>query len=204
MVLLVVYNPVCGSGSAQSFLEEHVLPILRHHNKPVDRIIATEYVGHAGTLIADSLKHHPLKTTVILASGDGTLHEIVNQLSPRPEAVSAVPRISLVLVPMGTANALYSSLFPPTVPGDTSTVEYKLQSLRSYLNEGDSIPLTLCVTTLSPAHDARVGAKTVVSAVVTSTSLHASILHDSEALRKEMPGIERLVSPLLIDETTRV
>lgn len=30
-----------------------------------------------------------------------------------------------------------------------------------------------------------------VSAVVTSTSLHASILHDSESLRKEMPGIER-------------
>jgi len=34
-------------------------------------------------------------------------------------------------------------------------------------------------------------AKTVVSAVVTSTSLHASILHDSEALRKEIPGIDR-------------
>ncbi len=191
MTLLIIYNPVCGSGSAGSFLEEHVLPVLRRYHKNADRIIATDYVGHAGIIIAEHLKQHPLNVTVILVSGDGTLHEVVNQLAPQLEALSVLPRISFVLVPMGTANALYSSLFPPTTTEAVSTVDYKLQSLRSYLSEGDLIPLTLCVATLSSARDAPMTAKIAVSAVVTSTSLHASILHDSEVLRKEIPGIDR-------------
>ncbi|KXN87730.1 hypothetical protein AN958_08206 [Leucoagaricus sp. SymC.cos] len=197
MPLLVLYNPVCGSRSSKSFTEEHIIPLLEQHNIAVDSVLATEYPGHAGALVADYLKRSFADLTIILASGDGTLHEIINNYTPprrsppNDHQVLITPQIFLVLVPTGTANALYSSLFPPTKNEDISSVEYKLQSLRAYLDGKPSVPLTLSVTTFLPPSDSQVQERTVVSAVVTSTSAHASILHDSEELRKEFPGIER-------------
>lgn len=203
MPFLVLYNPVCGSRSAKSFTEKHVLPLLEQHNVTVDAIVATEYAGHAGVLVADYLKRSAADLTIVLASGDGTLHEIINNYSPPRNSspnsyqvlLSSIPsRISLIMVPAGTANAMYSSLFPPTKGEDISTLEYKLQSIRAYLVGKTSIPLTLAVTTLlPPASDSQASPRTVVSAVVTSTSAHASILYDSEELRKEFPGIERYI-----------
>lgn len=97
-----------------------------------------------------------------------------------------------MLVPAGTANALYSSLFPPVKGEDTGSVEYKLKSLRAFLDGKEGVPLTLAATTLyPPTGDSQAVSTRVVSGVVTSTCLHASILYDSEKLRKEYPGLER-------------
>lgn len=178
MSLLVIYNPASGDRSAKQFFEEHVIPLLHQHDKNPTNIASTERAGHAGELVKSHIAAHPGPVTVIIGSGDGTVHEIVNGL---PEA--AATRVDLVIVPLGTANALYSSLFPPS-GADQDPTSYRLKGLSAFLTSAPPKPLTLAKTTLSPS-------STVYSAVVTSTALHASILHDSEALRASMPGIDR-------------
>ncbi|KAJ3901039.1 hypothetical protein F5879DRAFT_1011617 [Lentinula edodes] len=200
MAVIAIYNPVCGDQTAKSFFEEQVLPICVTSSVLVTTVSSTERVNHVGELVLAELEKTPINEalTVILGSGDGTLHELINYLSSadikgtRAGVTSVPPEIHLVLVPCGTANALYSSLFPPT-SSVTPSIEYRLQSVRSFLQAPDShlLPLTLAITTLSSPPAAKIRPKAVASAVVVSTSLHASILHDSELLRAEMPGIER-------------
>jgi hypothetical protein len=191
MPLIAIYNPVCGNGTALSFFEEHVLPLLSKHGKTVDKFVPTMYKGHAGELVLDFVKEQVLEDiTIILGSGDGTLHEIINYLSSA--AVSAptpFPRIHFAIVPCGTANALFSSLFISS--GPPISAAYRLQSIYSYLHSSRVVPLTLAIARLSPHPNAQERPQVAISAVVMSTSLHASILNDSESLRKEMPGIER-------------
>ncbi|KAG2146980.1 ATP-NAD kinase-like domain-containing protein [Suillus bovinus] len=192
--LLVMYNPVCGDGTAEAFFNEHVFPRLEEAHIQVTQKMVTGAAGHAGTIAFEFLERYEGNVTVILGSGDGTLHEIINALSPvilkdvRKNSVS--PSVRLVLVPCGTANALYYSLFKPTSMNEGSA--YKLKSLEAFIRGPNVVPLTLAVTTLSsPPNSKQCCSQVAVSAVVTSTALHASILHDSESLRKEVPGIER-------------
>ncbi|THH05535.1 hypothetical protein EW146_g9876 [Bondarzewia mesenterica] len=117
MPLLVLYNPVSGSASGKQITEQRVLPLLAEHHKIADQISSTEHAGHAGQLVLDFIDEHPTDDEgtldVILVSGDGTLHEIVNALhDARAGTDKALPKIRLALVAAGTANALYSSLFP--------------------------------------------------------------------------------------------
>ncbi|KJA27277.1 hypothetical protein HYPSUDRAFT_35117 [Hypholoma sublateritium FD-334 SS-4] len=157
---LIIVNPVCGDRSAPAFFADNVA-------LDGERIETTS-AEHAGqAVVARLASESPL--TVVLGSGDGTLHDIINALHPQPAAVS------FVLVPCGTANALYSSLFPGQ--------DDKLLSLRAFVSAKPPLPLSLATTTIA--------AKVSVASVVVSTSLHASILHDSEALRAAHPGIER-------------
>ncbi|KAG6869001.1 hypothetical protein C0993_005659 [Termitomyces sp. T159_Od127] len=185
MPLIAIYNPVCGDQSAKDFFDTHVIPLLERCNEPIDAIRATEHAGHAGELLLDFIQTAHGEINVILGSGDGTLHEIINYLAS--VATTQNPRINFILVPCGTANALYASLFPPA---EDNSVAYKLQSLHSYINSSHKIPLALAITTLVSSPQ-RCLPKVVISSVVVSTALHASILHDSEALRESMPGIER-------------
>jgi len=193
MTLLAIYNPVCGDGNAKPFFDHHVLPLLSQHGKTVDTLVATEYTGHAGQLLVDILESTEGDITVILGSGDGTLHEIINILSSAslkgPRASAPIPRLHFVLVPCGTANALYSSLFPPGAESDS--VKYRLQSIHSFILSSHTIPLTLAIATLSSPPGEKKRPQVAISSVVMSTALHASILHDSESLRKDIPGIER-------------
>lgn len=193
MVLIAIYNPVCGAGNAKSFFYGRVLPLLREHGKNVDKVFETEGPGHAGNVLLDSLGSLQGALTVVLGSGDGTLHEIINALSSA-ELRTPFRRLHIALVPCGTANALYSSLFPPPVDNPVDDA-YRLQSIHSYLNGSRTVPLTLATTTLSPSPSSVLARPEVtISSVVVSTALHAAILHDSESLRREIPGIERLVA----------
>lgn len=170
--LVVLINPVCGNRTAASFFNSHVFPLLKTHNISVDHTIQTTSSGHAPSFIS---QFHDQPTTVILGSGDGTLHEIINAVSSQS--------IHFVLVPCGTANALYSSLFLQKEGEDQ--VAYRLRSLLSFINKQSPSSLSLATTTFSQT------SKITLSAVVVSTSLHASILHHSESLRDQYPGIER-------------
>lgn len=180
--ILALYNPVCGPAAAKALFDTRVLPLLSEHGRHPAAVVATTHEGHAGEVVRAFLDEQPGDVTVILGSGDGTLHEIVCALHAAPTAHQRA--IAIVLVPCGTANALYASLFPPTAPETDDA--WKLQSLHAFLCEGAGTsprPLTFAVTTI--------GGASSVSAVVASTALHASILHDSEALRAQYPGIER-------------
>lgn len=195
---LVVYNPVGGDSTAKEFVEAHVLPLLKTNDVSIFGIVETEHAGHAGTVafeFVDSTASRPLD--IIVASGDGTIHEIISAIALAPSykhRSSVTPvQVNLVLVPCGTANALFSSLFLPKP--DDDPVEYKLRGLHAFISKAKRVPLTLAITDiLAPPKGkgtALVREKTTVSAVVTSTALHASILHDSEVLRAEIPSIER-------------
>ncbi|KAI0371834.1 hypothetical protein BV20DRAFT_167657 [Pilatotrama ljubarskyi] len=195
MPVLVIYNPVSGDRSAKALFFDHVLPLLHQHNVTPEKVVATESSGHVGRIVADflasSTDHEPI--SVVLGSGDGTLHELINVLNSIPSS-KPLPRIHLALVPAGTANALYASIFPPSAGEDP--VEYKLKSVRAFVSGNHrSIPLNLAVNVISPPHvppPNKPGPKQVsISAVVASTALHASILRDSEALRASDPSIER-------------
>ena len=77
MPLLVIYNPVCGHGTAKELFERTVLPTLREHGKVPDRLEATTHEGHAGEIVRDfldTLGAELEEVTIILCSGDGTLH----------------------------------------------------------------------------------------------------------------------------------
>ncbi|KAF9269697.1 hypothetical protein L218DRAFT_890467 [Marasmius fiardii PR-910] len=190
---IAIYNPICGNGSSKSLFEQEVIPLFERANKPVPKLIATERPGHAGEIVKEVLETSKGETiVVILGSGDGTLHEIINLLSSSelkgPRAGTALSKLYFALVPCGTANALFSSLFPPPTPDSLNDVVYRLQSVQSFIDGRSAIPLTLAISTLSSPPGKH---QPIVSAVVVSTSLHAAILKDSEALRQEMPGIER-------------
>ncbi|KAI0637309.1 ATP-NAD kinase-like domain-containing protein [Trametes polyzona] len=196
MPVLVIYNPVCGDRTAKAFFDNHVFPLLGQNNISPDKVIATESSGHAGKIVADFLAglgdDHP-PVSVVLGSGDGTLHELINELNDTPTS-KPLPRIHLALVPAGTANALYSSLFPPSP--DDDPVQYKLKSVQAFVSGNHrSVPLNLAVNVISPPHappPAKPAPKQVsISAVVASTALHASILYDSEELRATDPTIGR-------------
>ncbi|KAI0303451.1 ATP-NAD kinase-like domain-containing protein [Multifurca ochricompacta] len=200
MPLIVVYNPVSGDRSGSKLATETIVPLLISHSIVPDKVAATEYPGHAGTLLLsyiDSLtpSSRTEGITLVLISGDGTLHEIVNALhSARSKQNDSFPSLRIILIPGGTANALHASFFPPESASDAEPT--LLASLLSFLSATPRlVPLTFAYTTISPpapgTEPAGPSASAVVSTVVTSTSLHAAILHDSEALRASIPGIER-------------
>ncbi|KAJ7582471.1 ATP-NAD kinase-like domain-containing protein [Mycena floridula] len=192
MPLLVIYNPVCGDGTAQTLFEKEVLPLLQRNGQTVDKFVGTESAKHAGQLVTEFLEKNAGQVTVILGSGDGTLHDIITELSATElkgvRAGLPPAQIHFVLVPCGTANALYSSTFPPPAEPDVS---YKLKSVQSFIDKSKTIALTLAISTLSSPPSAKKRPTATVAAVVVSTSLHASILHDSDSLRASMPGMDR-------------
>lgn len=194
--LLVIYNPVCGHGDGQALFEGTVLPMLRDAGRIPDKIVATTHSGHAGEVVVEFLQQTTGPVSIVLGSGDGTLHEILCALH-----AAAVPQadrhITFALVPCGTANALFSSLFPITPAEDEQLKASKTHSLRALLSSkpksGQSRPLRLAKTSFLAARDIAptLSTPSSVAAVVTSTSFHAGILHDSESLRASNPGIER-------------
>lgn len=135
----------------KDLFESEVVPLLHKNGHSLARCIGTESAGHAGQLLAEFMEKNEGDVTLILGSGDGTLHEIVNHLSTSEikgvRAGLPPSHLHLVLIPCGTANALYSTLFPPST--DLMDISYKLRSLKSFIDGGRTVPLTLAITTLS-------------------------------------------------------
>lgn len=92
--------------------------------------------------------------------------------------------------PQGTANALYHSLFPPeSVSASTESLLDPFRSLTAFLRQSSRLcPLNIALNTLHRSSDL---VRQVLTTVVTSTALHASLLSDAEALRATVPGLER-------------
>lgn len=141
-----------------------MLPLLESHSLPFQ--LHTTSSPKDAANIGHSISITPPPHKVIIAGGDGTAHEMM-------EGVDS-GRWELVILPLGTANALYYSFFP-----DDDT---KLASLHLALR--GSPPRRLPVTY------ADLGDTVIPSTIVTSTALHAAILNDSERLRPDH-GIER-------------
>ncbi|PPQ98821.1 hypothetical protein CVT24_003375 [Panaeolus cyanescens] len=196
MPLFTIINPVCGHKSGSSFFDTHVFPRLNDQKITVDYNLRTSSPDDAPNFIREyfttnRLDHNPpTEITIILGSGDGTLHEIIEAIRPYTTEYHNL-LIRFVLIPCGTANALYFSLFPDTIDAavDTSNPSKRLRSLEEFLAGKEAKTLSLAVTTVSNHNESKTSINT--AAVVTSTALHACILRDSESLRDEHPGVER-------------
>ncbi|WVQ63881.1 uncharacterized protein L199_002037 [Kwoniella botswanensis] len=201
--LHLIVNPVSGHGKGAEFADQTIVPILKHLSIP-HRIYTTTSPGDAGDigdkiLSSQTVEGGTLKVGIV--GGDGTFHEFMEG-----EGVSdGRVRWDVILFPLGTANALYSSLFPPSStssslqsykslidslpsPPHSEGTLYNLLSLFSFLTKTTPVYLPITQTTLSSPAGA---VEELRSHVVLSTSLHAAILEDSERLREGHPGTER-------------
>ncbi|GAA5938275.1 hypothetical protein JCM10213_003251 [Rhodosporidiobolus nylandii] len=210
--LSVVLNPSSGAGKAREVwrnVEAQLKEAAQGGDDPKERegswleweVQETEKAGDGeriGRELAqrfeeDSTERHAL----LVLGGDGTVHEVLNGLLVRESGRIAKEEVELVLVPTSTANALYYSLFPPSSPSYPSdSPSSHLYSLDSFLSRF-SAPSSASATRSSRLLPVSLALNTVPSTppvlttVVSSAALHASILHDAEALRASHPSIER-------------
>ncbi|KIO32546.1 polysaccharide lyase family 14 protein [Tulasnella calospora MUT 4182] len=207
--LLVIVNPASGAKQAVIDVAAFVLPLLKGIKY---QLATTEEPGHAGLLAREFIRSGE-GSSILVAGGDGTVHEVANALvlhgdeAPTPMTND----LTLVLFPSGTANALYASLYSKVAPNpsheylilpDTEAqAAYRLKSVLAFVHsrlsaKGADTPevqpsrqLSLALTEIQDVTGRVI--ERLVGIVVNSTSLHAAILHTAEQLRDSIPGLER-------------
>ncbi|XP_006886421.1 PREDICTED: sphingosine kinase 1 [Elephantulus edwardii] len=103
---LVLLNPRSGKGKAQQLFWSHVQPLLVQANVSF-RLMLTERRNHARELVRT--EDLSLWDVLVVMSGDGLMHEVVNGLMERPDWQTAI-RKPLCSLPAGSANALAASV----------------------------------------------------------------------------------------------
>ncbi|GAA5848990.1 hypothetical protein JCM8547_006406 [Rhodosporidiobolus lusitaniae] len=211
--LTVVLNPASGSReAARTWLEAERLLVSVSASSLTWEVIETTGEGDAERVKekVQAKEKEGKKQALLVLGGDGTIHDIVNGLlAPDAEGKVSKTAVDLIVVPSGTANALYYSLFPPSSPSyPPDTPLSPFYSLLSFLSSAfppfsaphasaslpflsspprkASLPLPIALNTLPtspPSH--------VLTTVLSSAALHASILYDAESLRASHPGVER-------------
>jgi diacylglycerol kinase family enzyme len=182
--MLIISNPYAGDKSGPSVLKDVLLLLKRHQPSLVIDFKETNGPGNAGHIVVNYLRQlsgtENTKDAIILISGgDTTVHEVVDRLVKNAIKQPA----GVILIPSGTANALYHSLFPPTdhetflqnLPPalqeevkslDKNTV-LKLYSVLFFLSNGSPRPLQSARTLILNEQDEVV--EQVVSCVVVSS-----------------------------------
>ncbi|GAA5902055.1 hypothetical protein JCM8208_006675, partial [Rhodotorula glutinis] len=216
--LSVVLNPHAGARQAEASWRI-AAALLRARGLAVDEgtVSRTERAGD-GERIGRELRERWTgeseqawgREVLVVLGGDGTVHEVLNGLLLLDGGCGEVDgplwegagRVEVVLIPTGTANALYHHLFPsesPSYPPDSPAAPFHsllsfLRSLSPPLSPSSSssspsptlLPLALALNALpSPC------LRRTLTTVVSSAALHAALLHDAEELRSTHPGVER-------------
>ncbi|ORY91898.1 ATP-NAD kinase-like domain-containing protein [Syncephalastrum racemosum] len=101
--LKVLINPAGGQGRARTIFDEQVRPIFNAAQCTVD-VQCTEYQNHA-LEIAKQLDITAYDCLVTV-SGDGIIHEALNGFLLREDALEALQKVPLGVIPAGTGNAL--------------------------------------------------------------------------------------------------
>lgn len=103
--LMVIYNPVSGSGQGERVAKECLVPILRLA-RVAYTIHATQYASHATEMVkaADIAKI----SGVVVCGGDGMVSEILTGLLTH--GAETVARVRVGIIPTGTANAIANVL----------------------------------------------------------------------------------------------
>ncbi|GAA5987187.1 hypothetical protein JCM10908_001853 [Rhodotorula pacifica] len=207
---VVISNSHAGARKATELWEDVVAPLLDYALPPSvvfdGKVLHTASAGD-GERIGRELRkaqqeqHAAAQRLVLLVlGGDGTVHEVLNGLllDENGNKQALAESAELVLIPAGTANALYYHTFPPESPSfPLETPTSAFYSLLSFLQNGSATsssdhlqPITLALNTL-PATATPSPSKRVLTTVVSSAALHACLLHDAEELRETHPGLER-------------
>ncbi|KAK3839794.1 MAG: ATP-NAD kinase-like domain-containing protein [Linnemannia gamsii] len=104
--ILLLVNPNGGVGKAKRISDTVVKPMLQHSGLVVDEQY-TEYGKHA-IEIANKLDLNKVDSLVVV-SGDGVLHEVINGLLSRPDWDQA-RKTSIGIIPAGSGNAIGTSI----------------------------------------------------------------------------------------------
>lgn len=113
--LRVLINPVGGPGKAKAEWVKTVEPIFRSAGATLD-VTPTTHIGH-GREIAESLDVSAYDSLVIF-SGDGLVHEAINGLCSRQDALLALRRCPVGVLPGGSGNASSMSVNGPRDGGN--------------------------------------------------------------------------------------
>ncbi|XP_007958045.1 sphingosine kinase 1 [Orycteropus afer afer] len=104
--VLVLLNPRGGKGKALPLFWSHVQPLLAEANVSFT-LVLTERRNHARELVRE--EDLGRWDALVVMSGDGLMHEVVNGLMERPDWEIAI-RKPLCSLPAGSANALAASV----------------------------------------------------------------------------------------------
>ncbi|XP_059364052.1 sphingosine kinase 2-like isoform X2 [Carassius carassius] len=104
--LMLLVNPFSGRGQAMQWCQTHILPMIREANISYN-LIQTERQNHARELIKEILL--PEWDGIVIVSGDGLLHEVINGLMERPDWEQAI-KTPVGILPCGSGNALAGSI----------------------------------------------------------------------------------------------
>ncbi|XP_013889832.1 sphingosine kinase 2 [Austrofundulus limnaeus] len=144
--LLLLVNPFSGRGQAMQWCQTHILPMIREANISYN-LIQTERQNHARELIRDiSLTEWD---GIVIVSGDGLLHEVINGLMERPDWEQAI-KTPVGILPCGSGNALAGSI-NHYAGYDMCLREPLLLNCCFLLCRGDVRPMDLVSVTTSPA-----------------------------------------------------
>lgn len=161
--LKVLVNPVGGPGKARQLFQQRVRPILEAAGCKLD-VQVTERVQH-GLQIAKELKIEDYDA-ILLVSGDGLAHEILNGFAQRPDAAKAL-KLPMVPIPAGSGNGLCVNLLGPE-----QGFNLALASLNAI--KGQSMPLDICTVTQpkgkARARSSRYGGGTAEAVAAPSSS----------------------------------
>ncbi|KAK9367067.1 ATP-NAD kinase-like domain-containing protein [Lipomyces kononenkoae] len=144
-----------------------------------------------------STKETGLPRTIILLSGDTSIHELVNSLMP----ISLTETLTLVLIPTGTGNALMTSLSRGTVASAVfGLLHGKLRPLNPFyvafpVDSKEVIPPTVrdpagkVIALETP--DSSSGTCKIFALVVASWAIHAALVGDSDSPEYRKLGNDR-------------
>lgn len=183
--LLIVLNPNAGRKQGREQFTQRVQPALEHSGT-VFRLLETTSQGHAQSLFQDLVKQSstPRNDTlrIIVLGGDGTVHEIVNGILRGLDAAPHVaddlrPRVEMAIFPVGTGNAIATSLGIFNVEDALerflarNMIPLRVVKVSTCRQEGDD-------ATLSQSWKPH-----AYTVVVNSFGLHCATVHDSEGFR---------------------
>lgn len=106
--LRVLINPVGGKGKAEAIYAREVKPIFDAAHCELD-VTVTDHHGHMVELAEKMSLDYD---AIVVLSGDGGIHEVINGLAKHPQANKAL-RIPIAQIPTGSANAVCINTLGP-------------------------------------------------------------------------------------------
>lgn len=112
--LLVLVNPISGTGNALQLFKKHLEPRLKAERVPYE-LIVTKFAGEAKSLLSKPEESFALSiksrySGVVCVSGDGLVNEVLNGFKSRPDWPQIGRDIPIGLLPGGSGCALNCSL----------------------------------------------------------------------------------------------
>ncbi|KAL1609924.1 hypothetical protein SLS60_001589 [Paraconiothyrium brasiliense] len=204
----IIISSGSGIGKAEVFYRQAVKPILEtlwpegHTNFLTHRTVSASTIQELTNDIFFPTANAGITLRIILLTGDGGIVDLVNGfLSQPPSSSYKAPQV--VLLPLGTANALYHSI-------NVSNPNQSTWGLRALCfnasQEAQRKPLPTFTTSFSPGarlltneardeealpQDSKSGRPILHGAVVASWAMHASLVADSDTAEYRKFGIDR-------------